>query len=112
MSSQVAKGPSPATALPVAFPAHGHPDIFGRAVEKGKQDLSHGETKEEKAAIDAELKMLTNLYDEQEEKQIMENLAKKREARKSALEMKASEKAKKIEAKAEEKSAAKKQRAK
>ena len=44
--------------------------------------------------------MLTKLYDEQEEKQTLEKLAEKREARKAALEMKASEKAKKLEAKA------------
>ncbi len=74
----------------------------------------HYETKEEKAAINSELKTLTKLYDEQEEKQLMENLAKKREARKAALEMKASEKAKKIDAKAaakgESSSATKKQK--
>lgn len=66
--------------------------------------------KAKKAALDGELKMITTLYDEQEEKVMMENLAKKRADRKAALEAKASEKAKKLDAKAE--SSAKKPRAK
>jgi len=81
-------------------------DVFGGLRE-------HYDTKEEKAAINRELKMITKLYDEQEERVMMENLAKKREARKAALEAKASEKAKKIDAKdaaKAESSAAKKQR--
>lgn len=69
--------------------------------------------KEQSAAIDSELKMITKLYDEQEERVMMENLAKKREQRKAALETKASEKAKKLDAAAAakaESSSAKKQR--
>ena len=67
-------------------------DVFGGLREKH-------DTKAEKLTIDTEYKMLTKLYDEQEEKQTLEKLAEKREARKAALEMKASEKAKKLEAK-------------
>jgi hypothetical protein len=67
-------------------------DVFGGLREKH-------DTKEEKLAIDTEYKMLTKLYDEQEEKQVFEKLAEKRAARKAALAMKAEEKAKKLEAK-------------
>jgi len=66
-------------------------DVFG-----GLRD--HYDTKEEKVAIKDEIKILTELYNEQEEEQMLAALAKKREDRKLALETKAAAKAKKLEA--------------
>jgi hypothetical protein len=70
--------------------------------------LAYYNNKAKKAALNAELKMLNQLYDEQEEAQMMENLAKKRAARAAALQQKATEKAAKRAEKGEP--SAKKQR--
>ena len=60
-----------------------------------KAQWEYYEDKEQKEAINAELKKLDKLYYEQEQTQVLAKLAKNREARLAALEMKASEKAKK-----------------
>lgn len=66
--------------------------------------------KEEKKTINAELKVLNDLYNEQEEKQMMEALANKRRAREATLQQKAEAKATKLAEAGKAVPAAKKQK--
>lgn len=73
--------------------ARGNADLREFAADVFTAQRAYYNNKAKKAALTAELKMLNQLYDEQEEAQMMETLAKKRAARAAALQSKAEEKA-------------------
>jgi hypothetical protein len=78
-----------------------NPDLLAFVADLFPAQRDYYKDKEEKRAINAELKMLTKLYDEQEMAVAMKQLEQKQKQRKAALQSKAAAKATKLAAKEE-----------